>query len=85
MPRELRNCEANTVEGLKRDLDRWLNSEVPVYSKMNGLWTAAAINKIEMLNKMWKNHNGGRSNYKKCIGLNSGPEKGSQSPTNLIM
>ena len=65
MSRELRNCEVNTVEGLKRDLDRWLNSEVLDQPKMNALWTAAAINKIEMLKKMWINQNGGRSNYKR--------------------
>ena len=61
------------------------HSEVPDPPKMNALKTAAAINKIEMLNKIWKNHNGGRSNYNKIIGLDSGPEKGSQSPTNLII
>ena len=46
MPRELRNCEANTVEGLKRDLDRWLNIDAPDQSKMNVLWIPAATNKI---------------------------------------
>ena len=51
MPRELRNCEANTVEGLKRDLDRWLNIDAPNQSKLNVLWTSLATNKIEMLIK----------------------------------
>ena len=49
MPRELRNCEVNTVQGLKRDLDRWLNSDAPDQSKMNVLWTAATTCMIEML------------------------------------
>ena len=50
MPRELRNCEANTVEGLKRDLDRWLNCEVSDPTNMNALRMAgAATNSIEML------------------------------------
>ena len=51
MPRELRNCEANTVEGLKRDLDRLLNIDAPNQSKLNVLWTSLATNKIEMLIK----------------------------------
>ena len=43
------------------------HSKVPDSPKMNTLYTAAAINKIEMLNKIWKNHNGGSSNYKKIL------------------
>ena len=51
MPRELRNCEVNTVEGLKRDLDRRLSIDAPSQSKLNVLWTSLATNKIEMLIK----------------------------------
>ena len=62
--RELRSCEANkTVEGLKRDLGRWLNSDVPNQPKISVLWMAAATNKIEMQNKRRKNQNEERYNY----------------------
>ena len=45
--RELRSCEANkTVEGLKRDLGRWLNSDVPNQPKISVLWMAAATKKL---------------------------------------
>ena len=47
MPRELRNCDVNTEEGLKK-LDRWLNSKVSDQLKMKLLWIAAETKKMRL-------------------------------------
>ena len=51
MPRELRNCDVNTEEGLKK-LDRWLNSKVSDQLKMKLLWSAAETKKKMRCNKI---------------------------------
>ena len=58
MPRELRNCETNTMKGLKRELDRWLNSKVSDQLKMKLLWIAAETKKNEIIKK-YENQNKG--------------------------
>ena len=40
------------MEVLKIKLGRWLNNEVPDQTKFSVLWIAAAIDKMEMQNKM---------------------------------
>ena len=56
MPKELRNCDVNTEEGLKK-LDRWLNSKVSDQLKMKLLWIAAKTKKKNEMIKKYENQN----------------------------